>query len=176
MKKLLVTLFAAATVLVAGCVHLPSIYGPTPATIGNKSVAPVSQVTKQPTAKQAVQTAFNWFATICVIGGLVSIGLGAFSIYRGLIVSGIKFLLGGVLVPVAGIYLAYHWAIIVGLCLIGAGAYLTVTYWSAVTPWLTKVEADIHPLFIKLGVVKAPVVPAIVSPVIPVPTANPAAK
>ena len=155
MKKLLVTLFAAATVLVAGCIHLPSIYGNVPAPSPNGKTT-VSSVTKQPTAHQAVQTAFNWFATVCVVGGLISVGLGAFSIYRGLIVSGIKFLLGGVLVPVAGIYVAYHWALIVGLCLIGAGAYLTVTYWSAVTPWLTKVEADIHPLFIKLGVVKAP--------------------
>ena len=156
--KIVYSLIAAVALLTAGCIHLPSIYGnvPGPSSTGKHTVPPVTQVGKQPTAKQSVQTAFNWFATFCVIGGIVSIGLGAFSIYRGLIVSGIKFLLGGVLVPVFGIYLAYHWALVIGLCLIGAGAYLTVTYWSSLTPWLTAIESDISPLLVKLGVVKAP--------------------
>jgi hypothetical protein len=154
MKTLCLLLTVVALALfTAGCVHLPSaenLFSPA-VTEAARNVAS-SATAKPATVTSAIQHTFNYFAVACILGGLVSVGLGAYSIYRGLILSGIKFILGGILLPVAGIYVAYHWLLITALALIGAGVYLTIHYWAVVSPVLAKIESDITPLLEKAGV------------------------
>jgi hypothetical protein len=144
--KFLYPLIAACAIFVAGCVHLPSL-GSTDGFPANspgitRPVGPSASTATSP-ARRAIQTTFNWIATLSVVGGLACLALGGLSFYRGLILSGIKFVIAGILLPVSGIFVAYHWLLIVALVLIGLATYLLITYWSKVEPVLAKVESGV---------------------------------
>jgi len=171
--KFLVSLFAALALLcLTGCVHLPSLYDsvPGPSSPGSAATTAVHNATSAPTASKAIQSTFNWFATICILGGIACVGLGALSIYRGCLVSGIKFLIGGVLLPVAGIYVAYHWLLITAIVLVGAALYLIVVDWARVKPVALKLESFLTSHLSK----KVPIVVAAVTKVAEVPAPAPA--
>jgi hypothetical protein len=169
--KLFLLSIAAIAAIALGCVRLPSVnnYKGLPATPGGvghvtsgalnsaNALLPDASVTvtdnktgkviSKPASPThvAIQHAVNWMVAVTILGALAAVGFGAFLIYSGQILAGVKCVAGGLLLMIASIWFAYHWLLVVGLCLIGSGVYLMVVYWSQISPVLAKLETEISP-------------------------------
>lgn len=133
-------LSALMAILLVGCVSLPSTKLPdAPAGAASVSQKISAAVTGSPTHR-AIQAAVNWQMTLCILGGVACLVFGGLAIYGGQLLPGIKLVAAGLLLPIAGIYWAYHWLLITGLTLAGLGAYLLITHYALIKPALTAVE------------------------------------
>lgn len=130
----MVLMFISA--LLQGCVHLPSSKPELPP-------LPVPGIrgilTNNPT-HSAIQTAVNWQAALCIIGGAACLAFGGLSIYGGQIVPGIKLILAGALLPIFAIWWKMHWLLAVCLILIGGACYWLLLHWAYLRPALVKLE------------------------------------
>ena len=120
--------------LCCGCVHLPSASQLPGALVAGKAV------TGSP-AHRAIQTAVNYTATLSILGGLACLAFGGLAIYGGQILPGVKLVIAGLLLPVFGIYWAYHWLAIVIILLISTAAIWLTTHYVLIRPALVSVEA-----------------------------------
>jgi hypothetical protein len=153
MRNFLLPLVASIVIFMTGCIHLPStsLYSPAnPTPVGpaipgvanlGHPTGPAAPANASP-AKRAIQTTFNWLATLSVIGGLACLALAGLSFYRACIVSGVKFVIAGIMLPVSGIFVAYHWLLIVGLILAALASYLLWRGRKYAEPVLKNVEAN----------------------------------
>jgi hypothetical protein len=117
-----------------GCVHLPSA--------SQLPGAPkVGQSATGSPAKKAIQTAVNYTATLSILGGLACLAFGGLAIYGGQLLPGIKLVIAGLLLPVFGIYWAYHWLAIVIILLISTAAIWLTTHYALIRPALVSIEA-----------------------------------
>ena len=117
-----------------GCVHLPSA--------SELPGAPkVGQSATGSPAKKAIQTAVNYTATLSVLGGLACLAFGGLAIYGGQLLPGIKLVIAGLLLPIFGIWWAYHWLLVTILTLIGTALIWLVTHFALVRPALVSLEA-----------------------------------
>ena len=124
--------------LLCGCIGLPSTSLPS----GVASKAPSIKVaaTGSP-AHKAIQTLVNWQATLSVVGGLALLAFGGLAIYGGQILPGVKLVIAGLLLPIFGIWFAYHWLAVVIVALIVTAGYLLVTHYVLLRPALVAVES-----------------------------------
>jgi len=166
-----IALFLSAFLFV-GCIGLPSAAKlPTEpggvSTIGQKLSAAIAGT---PTHR-AIQTFVNWQTTICILGGLACLAFGGLAIYGGQVLPGVKLVAAGLLLPIFGIWFAYHWLLVTILVLIGLAALLLVTHYALIQPALTAIEAWAKTVEVRLGVTTAaaPTAPAVAvaSPVHP---------
>jgi hypothetical protein len=159
--KIKILSFLAAAILagsiLSGCVRLPNspefsnvpsashpdvtlpdtgLPGSSHAATASKPVSP---------AHKAIQTTINWFTTLIIFAGLAAIGWGAFSIYGGQTLAGIRWILLGVLAPIVAIWFAFHWVLVVSVVLICGAFYLLIRYHilSKVKPALSEVESEV---------------------------------
>ena len=153
-----------------GCVKLPSLYGPDvtsrpQATIepshrdiagvtGPGSVTPAAsrrdvpgvavprEVTHEKSeSTKSIQALVNWQAGLFILGGLACLSLGGLCFYGGQIIPGLKFILAGLLLPIFGIWFAYHWLLVVILVLLAGGALFLATHYAMIKPILDKLES-----------------------------------
>jgi hypothetical protein len=82
--------------------------------------------------------------TFCILGGLACLAFGALAIYGGQVLPGVKLVLAGLLLPVFGIWWAYHWLLVVILCLIGMAAWLLIAHYALIRPALSTIAAWAH--------------------------------
>jgi len=150
--KTLSLIFGLALLLVSsGCVHLPSpgyahsalpVANPmAPAGNGGTVSAVPSVDPGLSPAHVAIQRAVNWMAVLMTIGGAASIGFGILLIYGGHIMSGLQLIVAGLLLPIFGIWFAYHWLLVVILCLLGGAVFFLATHFAVVKPLMLHVEA-----------------------------------
>jgi hypothetical protein len=149
MKTKIITLLAGC-ILLAGCVHLPSISQPAtlPTVVPNGVPVPagtlVQKVTLPATASEstkAIQRSVNWQAGLFIIAGVACLALAGFLGYSGQIVPAIKVGVAGILLPIFGIWFAYHWLLVVIVCLLGAAAFFVATDYAVVKPILARLDA-----------------------------------
>jgi hypothetical protein len=134
MKKILSIIVVAA--MLTGCAHLPS-FAFHPAEIK----APAN-----PTAPSSPeQSVVDWEATLLSIAGVAGIGFGAFCIYTGLVPEGIKFIAGGLALPIFAVFFASHWGVIVGIGLLAvAGLEISIpAHLAFIKNLLTKIKTKI---------------------------------
>jgi hypothetical protein len=89
---------------------------------------------------RAIQRTVNWFATLAVLGGLALLGLGVFLCVNGHVVPGIKFALCGLLLPIFGIWFAYHWLMVAIVALLVIAGLEISAHYVLVAPLLRKIE------------------------------------
>lgn len=158
LKHLIVTMkvysyflmFVITAFLVTGCIHFPSPYSsvPGPSEVPTSlvshviphAVGPAPSHTTSP-ATQAIQTTFNWVAGATILGGLACLVFGGLAIYGGHVPTGVKLIVSGILLPVVGVWFAYHWGLVVLALLSGIGVYYLYQYWSKVRPVAKAAEA-----------------------------------
>lgn len=91
-------------------------------------------------AKQAIQRAVNWMAVLCTIGGVACLAFAALLGYGGQVIPAIKVGLAGLLLPIFGIWFAYHWlAVVIGALIISAAIFLA-THFAIVRPVIQRLE------------------------------------
>lgn len=134
--KKLIPLIALCFFCFSGCIGLPKTGLPTSSGAPSVKVA----VSGSP-ARKAIQTLMNWQATLSVVGGLALLAFGGLAIYGGQLLPGIKLVVAGFLLPICGIWFAYHWLAVVIVCLIVTAGYLLVTHYTLVAPALRAVES-----------------------------------
>lgn len=144
MKLLYRILFVAALLgviwLASGCIHLPDLNPGVVPGPSHPNVKPPS-MTDTHTATQAIQHTFNWIAGLASVAGLACLAFGGLAIYNARIVSGVKLVLVGVALPVAGIWFAYHWGLVIlGFLTVGA-LWFVYQDWAKVKPVLTNLGA-----------------------------------
>jgi hypothetical protein len=122
--------------LLCGCIGLPSTS--LPATPGAPSV---KVATTGSPAKRAIQTAVNYTATLSILGGLACLAFGGLAIYGGQLLPGVKLVIAGLLLPIFGIWWAYHWLLVTIIVLIGTALIWLTTHYALVRPALLSVEA-----------------------------------
>lgn len=155
MKTKILSLLAGCIVL-AGCIHLPTFSGPatsSPVLVPNAGLVstagpvvgtPKSSAASLSTASPstvAIQHAVNWQVGLFCLAGLACLALAGFLGYSGQIVPAIKVGLAGLLLPIFGIWFAYHWLLVVILCLLGAAAFFIATDYAVVKPILARLDA-----------------------------------
>ena len=91
-------------------------------------------------AKRAIQTAVNYTTTLTILGGLACLAFGGLAIYGGQILPGVKLVIAGLLLPIAGIYWAYHWLMWTVIVLIAAAFYVLIYHYTTVRPTLVAIE------------------------------------
>jgi hypothetical protein len=136
MRYIAVLLLALS--LFCGCIGLPSTASKLPAAPGVPAVG--AKATGSP-ARRAIQVAVNYTTTLSILGGLACLAFGGLAIYGGQILPGIKLVIAGLLLPIAGIYWAYHWLLWVAIILIGLAVWLLVTHYTQIRPALVAIEA-----------------------------------
>lgn len=124
---------------IVGCVSLPKSSLPTDG-VQSVSQKVAAAISGSPTHR-AIQAAVNWQMTLCILGGVACLVFGGLAIYGGQILPGVKLVAAGLLLPIAGIYWAYHWLLITCLVLIGLAAFFLITHYALIQPALTAVEA-----------------------------------
>jgi len=135
--KKLVPLIVLCSFCVCGCVHLPSTSAlPT----GTKPTAKGPAAAGSP-AHRAIQAAVNWQMTLCILGGVACLVLGGLAIYGGQLLPGVKLVIAGLLLPIFGIWWAYHWLLVTIIVLIGLAAFLLITHYAVLRPALVTIEA-----------------------------------
>src|SRR6185312_6369303 len=134
--------FCIAATLFVGCVHLPHVDTSNPALRTGSVTGPdlITPAMSQKPATQAIQHAVNWQAGLITFGGIASVAFGAFLIYGGRLLAGIKFVIGGLLCPVFAIWWSYHWLAVSIVAVLGAGAFLLFTHFTDLSPFLTAIE------------------------------------
>lgn len=137
--------------LLCGCIGLPSTS--LPKTPGAPSVKVAA--TGSP-AHRAIQTAVNYTATLSILGGLACLAFGGLAIYGGQILPGVKLVIAGLLLPIFGIWWAYHWLLVTIIMLIGTALIWLTTHYALVRPALLSVEAWAHTVETRLVNVAAP--------------------
>jgi hypothetical protein len=137
--------------LLCGCIGLPSTN--LPATPGAPSVKVAA--TGSP-AHRAIQTAVNYTATLSILGGLACLAFGGLAIYGGQLLPGVKLVIAGLLLPIFGIWFAYHWVLVVALTLAVSGAYMLIVHYAQIRPALLAVESWAHTVETRLVGVAAP--------------------
>lgn len=147
MKKKL-TIILAACVMLAGCVHLPDFSSPpVPPGVTNahgavvSAPAPVPPSTASPSTV-AIQHAVNWQTTLFILAGVACLALCGFLAYAGQVVPAVKVGLAGLLLPIFGIWFAYHWLLVVIITLLSAAAFFLATHYAVVAPLLTRLDAS----------------------------------
>jgi hypothetical protein len=169
MRGRLSTLIAILALL-CGCVHLPTTELPS---ISKVPSLGVSALGASP-ARRAIQTAVNYTATLSILGGLACLVFGGLAIYGGQVLPGIKLVIAGVLLPIAGIWWSYHWLWVTIFILIGLAVYLLITHYALIRPSLAAVESWAETVEARFNVaVAAPVV--VLPPVSPPAPVKPAA-
>jgi hypothetical protein len=97
---------------------------------------------EKPTAGSEIQKTVNWFCALMIIAAVAGIGFGAFSIYIGHYVSGVQFIAGGIGLAMFGIWFAFHWLLVLSLCLIGAAVFYLCTHFALIKPILDRLDAQ----------------------------------
>lgn len=121
----------------SGCIGLPSAAKlPIPG-----APAAVGKAVSGSASNRAIQTAVNYTTTLSILGGVACLVFGGLAIYGGQLLPGIKLVIAGLLLPIAGIWYAYHWLYVAIACLVGGAAYILITHFSVVRPALVAVEA-----------------------------------
>jgi hypothetical protein len=144
-------IISAAIFIFTGCIHLPNpagdfspVPGPSHPALNTDKLLPPAPAPGD-TATHAVQTTVNWLAWLMGIAGIAGMALGGFAIYGGRLWVGVRLLVIGVSLPIAGIYFAFHWKLILGLLLLGVGLYEVVMHWSVISPFAKKVQSVVVP-------------------------------
>jgi sterol desaturase/sphingolipid hydroxylase (fatty acid hydroxylase superfamily) len=142
MKIKFSSIIGAVVLLAAsGCVHLPSFTAPKATDPSSVTPRPVSHAAmSQSTA--AIQKTVDWYAGLSIIGGLAVVALGAFAIYSGQFVPGIKFVAIGLLLPIFGIWFAYHWLLVVIIALLASALFFLCVHRAIIEPLLEKLETN----------------------------------
>jgi hypothetical protein len=132
-------------VVVPAAVTHPVVGSTAPATspVTSPAAAPVVKVQSQ--SKAAIQHVVNWAAILFVLGGLGLCAFGGLAVSGGRYLAGAKLIAAGVLLPIFGIWFAYHWLLVVILTLIGAACLLLVTHWAVVAPVVSKIDTEVMP-------------------------------
>ncbi len=139
MKNLFILSLLAA--IFCGCIHLPTaIQTPAGHNVGTAPAVP--HVDNSSTAKTEIQKTVNWFAVLWTLGGVACLVMAGFSGYAGAIIPAIKFALAGLLMPIFGIWFAFHWLLVVILTLIAAALFFLATHYGVVNPILQKIETE----------------------------------
>lgn len=133
MRYIAVLLLALS--LFCGCIGLPSTKLPT--VPGAPSVG--APAAGSP-AKRAIQVAVNYTTTLTILGGLACLAFGGLAIYGGQILPGVKLVIAGLLLPIAGIYWAYHWLMWTVIALVAAAAYVLIHHYTVIQPALKAVS------------------------------------
>jgi hypothetical protein len=126
--------------MLVGCTLTPKLPSTAPdgvSAVGQKIAAAVSG---SPTHR-AIQTAVNWQMTLCILGGVACLVFGGLAIYGGQVLPGVKLVAAGLLLPIAGIYWAYHWLLITCIVLVGLAVIFLLTHYALIQPALSSVEA-----------------------------------
>ena len=155
-------LLLVLSLFMCGCVHLPS--ASLPGAVSTVGKVPLSgQVPSGSPAHQAIQKVVNWQTMLFVLGGLACLAFGGLAIYGGQVLPGIKLVIGGLLLPVFGIWFAYHWLLVTIIVLIGGALFLLLTHYTVLRPALAAIETWAKTIEIRLaGASKAvPGVPAV---------------
>lgn len=92
----------------------PSIAG-----ISSKDIASLSKTPPAP-AESRIAAFFADVTRICVIIGALSLLAGGALIYFGSVIPGVKCIAGGIALPVAAIWLDYHYGIVIWCLCIGS--------------------------------------------------------
>lgn len=148
----------AVVYLLAGCVGLPNTSSVSSGSSVSQKVA--AAITGSPTHR-AIQTAVNWQMTLCILGGVACLAFGGLAIYGGQLLPGIKLVIAGILLPIAGIWWAYHWLMVTIIVLIALAGILLITHYSAIQPALSAVEARMKTVEARLAPGVSPSVPTV---------------
>lgn len=165
MRYLTINLLCGLCVIfLIGCIGLPST-----SKLSKSTVPSIGASASGSPARKAIQTFVNWQTTICIVGGLACLAFGGLAIYGGQLLPGIKLVLAGILLPIFGIWFAYHWLLVVILALIGAAAYVFIVHYTLIRPALVAVESWAATVEARLGV-HTPALPAASAPIVNVPS------
>lgn len=122
--------------LFCGCIRLPSTTKlPVP------GASAVGKVVSGSASNRAIQTAVNYTTTLSILGGVACLVFGGLAIYGGQLLPGVKLVIAGLLLPIAGIWWAYHWLFVTCFILIGAALFFLATHFAVVRPALVAVES-----------------------------------
>lgn len=122
--------------LFCGCIGLPST-----AKLPASGAPAVGKAVTGSASNRAIQTAVNYTATLSILGGVACLVFGGLAIYGGQLLPGIKLVIAGLLLPIAGIWWAYHWLFVTCFILIGLALFLLVTHFTVIRPALVAVES-----------------------------------
>lgn len=108
---------AALTILLSGCHGVPWHFPPAPA---REVEAPQADAHATTPASAAIKKTVHAQTALFWVGGIVCLGLAAFMGYCGQVIPALKFGAAGVLLPVFGVWWAFHYGTVIIVALIAS--------------------------------------------------------